>query len=55
MSGESSFLNLVVIIMMYLMITVIRKLTQEKFQISMEILKSSLGGKHLLQLYHGLR
>jgi len=39
------FLVLVVIIMMYLMITVIRKLTQEKFQSLMEILKSSLGGK----------
>ena len=39
------FLVLVVIIMMYLMITVIRKLTQEKFQSSMVILKSSPGGK----------
>jgi len=39
------FLVLVVTIMLYLMITVIRKLTQEKFQSSMEILKSSHGGK----------
>jgi len=39
------FLVLVVIIMLYFMITVITKLTQEEFQSSMEILKSSLGGK----------
>jgi len=39
------FLALVFIIMLFLMIMVIRKLIQEKFQSLMEILKSSLGGK----------
>jgi len=39
------FLALVVIIMLFLMITVIGKLIQEKFQSLMEILKSSPGGK----------
>jgi len=46
---------IMVILMLFLMIMVIRKLIHEKFQSSMEIQKSSLGGKPTLQLYHGLR